>query len=387
MLQSPSPPGIRTVARAEDSATALFLTFIGLLLAVGTLMVYSSSVTARPSAEEETYLFRQLLFLLAAGLMGIAASQFPEWVWRRGAPMLFIGTILLLVAVLLPGIGREVNGAQRWLRLGSLSLQPSETAKLTLPMLLCAWRCPESGWILRSLGVIAMTAGLIACEPDLGTALFVTATGVIVLFLTGLPFRWLILGGAVGVPAAATLLVLKPYQAARLQGFVDTWIHPADAPYQVQQSLTTLGAGGTLGQGLGRGMQKLSFLPEANTDFVFAVLGEELGLWGTLGTLLLWCGVYVTGMRLVRRLPPGSFASVLSATLLIQITLQAVVNIGVVTALLPPKGISHPFLSYGGSNLVVNLISVGVIVSLTRLPSPDSESALRTLSEDGRRAA
>jgi len=162
------------------------------------------------------------------------------------------------------------------------------------------------------------------------------------------------------------LFALKPYQLARIRGFIDTWIHPEQAPYQVQQSLTTLGVGGLSGVGLGKGWQKLSFLPEANTDFVMAVVGEELGLTGTLGVLMLWTGVYLCGMRLVRRTRNASFERIVAMTLLSSLVIQAAVNMAVITALVPPKGISHPFISYGGSNLGLSIVCLGVIVSLTR---------------------
>ncbi|MDB5386289.1 MAG: cell cycle protein, partial [Planctomycetaceae bacterium] len=151
-------------------------------------------------------------------------------------------------------------------------------------------------------------------------------------------------------------------------GFIDTWTDLSQAPYQIQQSLATLGAGGAWGVGLGRGWQKLSFLPEANTDFVFAVIGEELGLLGTLSVVALWGGLLFFGLRLLSRLQRGGFERIVGLTLLMQLVFQAALNIAVVTALVPPKGISHPLISCGGSNLVVSLMSLGIIVSLANAP-------------------
>ncbi len=358
----------------DDVRGGLFLCCAGLLLAIGTLIVYSSSITARPSQEEQYYLGRQLLFLLASGLVGITASCRPRIFWQRFAPMFYAATLLLLILVLIPGIGRSINGAQRWFRIGPISLQPSEIAKLALPMMLCAWRARrkmnDPSGDLRNLfqsGLLALPVlAMIALEPDLGTAVFLGMTTLLVFWLTDCPARYFSVLAVLTVPVALMMAVLRPYQFARLKGFVNVWFHPEDAPYQVQQSLTTLGAGGISGVGLGKGWQKLSFLPEANTDFAFAVVGEELGLIGTLSVIGLWGGLYVTGIWLMRRVPPGSFAGTLSLTLLAQLVIQAAMNVAVVTALLPPKGISHPFISYGGSNLIVSILALGVIVSLTR---------------------
>jgi cell division protein FtsW len=174
------------------------------------------------------------------------------------------------------------------------------------------------------------------------------------------------------VPACLSILVMKPYQRQRVVGFFETWADFEAAPYQLQQSLVSMGSGGLLGVGLGRGWQKLSFLPEANTDFVFAVIGEELGLLGTLSLLALWCGLYLNGLRMLNRLDPGSFSFVAGFVLLTQVVGQALLNVAVVTAMVPPKGISHPLISAGGSNLIVSLISLAIVYSLTREAAPEA---------------
>ncbi|MCA9079166.1 MAG: putative lipid II flippase FtsW [Planctomycetaceae bacterium] len=354
---------------------AAFLACAGMLIAVGTLMVYSASITARPTEAEQIYLSRHLSFLalsLAAG--GIAAHLSSEF-WERWAPRLFLLTIALLIGVLLPGIGTQVNGAQRWIRLGVLSIQPSETAKLTLTLLLARLltRSTTSDYspVERRLFIlfpVAISAMLVLIEPDLGTTVFLLLTATLVLFYSGWPLREFLIAGAMAVPAAAALFVLRPYQWRRIEGFIAAWTEPESAPYQVRQSLTTLGVGGFWGMGLGEGWQKLSFLPEANTDFVFAVIGEELGLLGTLSVVVLWGGLLYFGGQLIQRAPTGSFQKTVAATLLTQLALQAIINVGVVTAMLPPKGISHPFISYGGSSLLVSCVAVGLIISMTSVP-------------------
>jgi cell division protein FtsW len=297
----------------------------------------------------------------------------PPQLWRRAAPWLMAVTLLLLIAVLVPLIGTSVKGARRWLRLGGMSLQPSEFAKFTLPLLVCSlaadgrWR---SHGALRSfvspLLPIGATVLLVAAEPDLGTALFLGLTGGLSLYFSGWPLRRFVVGAGLVVPLAIGLVVLRPYQVARVHGFLRAWENFDAAPYQIRQSLTALGAGGLWGSGPGLGEQKLSYLPEGNTDFVLAVIGEELGLVGTLGVVLLWCGLFGVGLRLLSRLHVGGFAQALGLTLLTSLVLQAAINVAVVTALVPPKGISLPLISYGGSNLFASLLSIGLILSLSR---------------------
>lgn len=350
-----------------------FVSFALVLVACGVLMVHSASMTSRPSEFEQIYLSRHLIFLLVGLCGAVTASWISPRTWRLLAPWLWLVTVALLVVVLIPGIGTRVKGAQRWLRFGSVSLQPSEVAKVTLPLAICTLLSAAQGlrhkWV-RGLILFPLPAvilvPLVVLEPDLGTALFLTLGTGVALFLGGWPLRNFIVGVGAVIPAAIFVILQKPYMLQRISGFLATWTKPEEAPYQVQQSLATLGAGGIWGVGLGKGWQKLSFLPEANTDFVFAVIGEELGLVGSLGVIGLWGGLFLVGQRLLQRLPRDSFEYVFGYTLLFQLVFQAALNIAVVTALVPPKGISHPLVSYGGSNLVMSLVALGAIVSVTR---------------------
>lgn len=353
------------------------------LLGVGVVMVYSASVTARPSAADEIYLSRHATFLCIALFSGGAAAMMPASFWKRAAPWLFIASAVLLLLVLIPGVGHRVNGAQRWFRFGPVSMQPSEFVKLTIPLFLC-WalarqrRCAplEPSPIRRSireLGVvipIALVLALVLAEPDLGTAAFLGGVAALTLFLARWPIRYFVVTGLTALPLVAGVAFLRPYQLQRITGFLATWRDFGSAPYQVQQSLTTLGSGGWTGVGLGSGTQKLSFLPEANTDFVFAVVGEELGLIGTLGLLGLWAGLYWFGVALFTRNETPEFESVAGRALLIQLVAQAIVNMAVVTALAPPKGIAHPLIGYGGSSLLASVTALGVVVSLSRSTRP-----------------
>ncbi len=365
-----------------DLLRKFFVSYVCVLLGLGLLMVHSASVTSRPTEFEEIHLSRHLQFL-AIGLIaaGIAAVQRPEF-WRRAAPWLFLITMVLLTAVLIPGVGIRVKGAQRWLRYGGFSLQPSELAKIALPLLTCHWIAMAgpriSGWWSGTAPLLFPTVlviPLVLLQPDLGTALFLIAGTLVTLFVAGWPLRNFVLGIGVTVPAACGLLVMRPYQQRRIAGFLEAWSDWDAAPYQIKQSLVTFGAGGLFGVGIGKGWQKLSFLPEANTDFIFSVIGEELGLVGTLGLIVLWCALYYTGLRLLSDLEIQSFEFLAGFTLLTQLTAQALLNIAVVTALVPPKGISHPLISVGGSNLVVSLTALGIVWSLTR-PATDAAPAV-----------
>lgn len=356
-----------------DHDRKLFLSLVGILLGFGVLMVHSASVTSRPTEFEQVYLSRHLTFCAIGLVAATIAGALPARFWLRAAPWLFWGTVTLLVAVLVPGVGTRVNGAQRWFRYAGVSMQPSELAKITLPLMVCYMIHTRQellrswiGGIVPLVFPIAVVVPLTMLQPDLGTSLFLAMGGAIALFVGGWPVRNFLMAGSLAIPAVAYVVIHKPYQMQRISGFVTTWVDWSSAPYQLKQSMVTMGAGGAWGVGLGRGFQKLSFLPEANTDFVFAVIGEELGLIGTLTVISLWVGLYALGLRLIARLQRGSFESNASFTLLTQLVLQVALNVAVVTAMVPPKGIPHPLVSYGGSNLVVSLVALGVVYSLTR---------------------
>jgi cell division protein FtsW len=351
----------------------MFVCLASVLIGFGLLMVHSASATSWPSELEQVHLLRHLLFL-GIGTCGLCVcASLPARFWYHASPALFSATIVLLILVLVPSIGTRVNGGQRWLRYGSWSVQPSEIAKVTLILFLCRLiqnrRESLSRWIsgtIPFLVPVLVVVLLVFRQPDLGTAAFLLVAGAITLFVAGWPIRNFVLGLGVAGPASVFFLALKPYQLRRITGFMAMWSDGDQAPYQLKQSLLSLGVGGLNGIGLGRGWQKLSFLPEANTDFVFAVVGEELGLLGTLSLLLLWIGMYFSGLRLLSRLPQSCFCRVAGIALLTQLAVQAALHVAVVTALIPPKGIAHPLLSYGGSNLVMSMVALGIVLSLSR---------------------
>jgi cell division protein FtsW len=352
------------------------------IVGFGIVMVYSASITSWPTDFERIYVSRQLAALAVGVALAATCGCVPPRFWRRAAPFLMAVTVALLAAVLLPKIGTRVNGARRWLRYGGFQFQPSELAKIALVIFLSrqaeflgaknglATGRSQIGWkqLAGLVAPIAVTAGLVLVEPDLGTAVFLVLIGTMALFVAGLPKRYFLIAGTVAVPAAGLLALLRPYQVRRLTDFLAVWSDWSQVPYQLDQSLVSLGSGGLVGVGLGKGWQKLSFLPEANTDFVFSVVGEELGLVGTLGLLLLYAALFWTGLRALRGVQNYRFAATAGFVLLTQLVLQALANMAVVTALIPPKGIPLPLVSYGGSALVMSLGCLGIVYSLARRP-------------------
>lgn len=370
-----------------DNERKLFISLVAVLLGFGILMVHSASITSRPSAVEQVYLSRHLVFVAVGLCAAIIACLLPGWIWSKLAPWLFWGSFAFLTVVLIPGVGTRINGAQRWFRHGSLSVQPSELMKITLPMFVCYLadrrRDVIKTWFRGTIPVafpVLLVVPIVMLEPDLGTALFLATTGGMALFVSGWPVRNFLLAALPAIPAVIVAVLHRPYQMQRIAGFMETWADWTEAPYHLKQSLVTLGAGGIWGVGLGRGFQKLSFLPEANTDFVFAVIGEELGLLGALSVVGLWLGVYVVGLRLLRRIEHNSFAYRAAFVLLTQLVFQVCLNVAVVTAMVPPKGIPHPLISYGGSNLVVSLVAVGVVLSLTRVDGSGKDATVEPSS-------
>lgn len=358
------------LSRETRDMSGLFVALVSVLVGFGIVIVHSASITSWPTQFERVYLSRHLTFVGLGLIAATTCAMVPARLWLKQAPLLLTVTIVLLIAVLIPGVGTRVKGAQRWLRFGGFSLQPSELAKIALPLMACRvllWKPQQRGSMKEFFAVLiplGLVIPLILPEPDLGTSLFLMTSYGIALFVAGWPLRYFVGGIALIIPALVSLVALRPYQLRRITGFLDTWNSIDSAPWQLKQSLLTLGAGGLMGTGPGQGSQKLSYLPEANTDFVFAVVGEEFGLMGTLTLVIVWCGLFLTGLQL---LSGAAFhARAVGTALLTQFGLQAAINVAVVTAVVPPKGIAHPLLSYGGSNLVTSLVAIGIILSMAK---------------------
>ncbi|MDR3590086.1 MAG: stage V sporulation protein E [Negativicutes bacterium] len=351
----------------------IFFTVIA-LLGLGVVMVYSSSAVSAYVNFDDSYYFlkRQIVWVV----LGIAAMLFTMsidyHVWRRLAKPVMLVTLLLLILVLVPGLGKVVNGARRWLGFGSLYLQPSEIAKLSMVLFsaesLTRNQDKMTSFIrglLPQLLMLLLVFGLILKEPDLGTALAISGTVFVLLFTAGAKISHLASLGITGVAGIITAIIVEPYRLRRLLAFSDPWSDPLDTGYHIIQSLYAIGSGGLFGVGLGRSREKFLYLPEPHTDFIFAILGEELGFIGTVTVIVLFFLFAWRGLK-VAISAPDIYGSVLAAGLTTMIVVQALMNIAVVTASMPVTGIPLPFISFGGSALIFTLAGVGILLNISR---------------------
>lgn len=354
--------------RTFFSPALLILFCVVALTTLGVIILFSASVSFY---ESDPYFFvrRQVIWLLIAVLSGLGASRINLEKLRSMAWILAGVAVLGLVVVLIPQVGVEVNGSRRWLDLGLMRLQVSEFAKLALVFALAHYLAANQknipsfwrGFVLPAAG-ISLFSLLILLEPDFGTALLCGAIGFTMLLLAGVRLFYLIPSVVAGMGLFGLAVMHNPVRLARITSFLDVEAHRSDGAYQLWQAILAFGAGGQHGVGLGSGRQQMAFLPEAHTDFIFAIIGEELGLFFTLGVVLIFALVFIFGLIHLKR-APNLFQFLLVAGSLLMLTLQAVINLGVVTGCLPTKGMSLPFISYGGSNLVLMGLLVGIILN------------------------
>ncbi len=348
------------------------------LLSVGLVMVYSASIATAEASKGTAYqpayyLLRQGAVILAGLVAGAVAFQIPVQSWQKLAPYLFLFGVVLLAIVLIPGIGREVNGSRRWLSLLVVNLQPSELMKL-FAVLYAADYTVRKGVLkdrlvkafLPIFGVMALVGGLLLLEPDMGAFVVICSIAVCTLFLGGFNIK-VFAGLLVALPVAfAVLIVSSPYRLQRVVSFMDPWSDPFGKGYQLSHALIAFGRGEWLGVGLGASVEKLFYLPEAHTDFLLAVIAEELGFIGVFAVILLFAWLLIRAFAIGRQ---AAFLDRLYAALVAQgialwLGVQAMINIGVNMGVLPTKGLTLPFLSYGGSGMVVNCIAVAILLRI-----------------------
>lgn len=355
---------------ARQDFTLLF-SFL-FLLALGLVMVASASMSVAEQNYGSAFYFvkRQSVFITAGLVCATAFAFIPMAIWQQASAWLYLMGLVLLVLVLIPGIGHEVNGSIRWLRMGFFNLQVSELIKLFFLLYISSFIARRQKEIQTDLSgfakplvVLAVTAGLLLMEPDFGAVVVLSAVMLSLLFLAGAPIRYFLLVGFGIVGVFALLILSSPYRMARFTAFIDPWAHQFASGYQLTQALIAFGRGEWFGLGLGASVQKLFYLPEAHTDFVFAVLAEELGLIGVLITVsvfaLLVVKILMLGQRAIAaKLPFHGFLSYAIALLL---SVQVLVNLGVNIGLLPTKGLTLPLMSYGGSSMIVNCAMIGLL--------------------------
>lgn len=343
------------------------------LLVLGVVMVFSASAVYADEfyGHPATFLFRQLVWV-GLGLSGLfLMMQLDYRSLARPAPIftaLFV-VLALLVAVLFLDPSRS---AHRWIRWGSLSMQPSELAKLVLILFLGYFLLRRRtavndvvGTLLPAMGITVVLVGLVLLEPDLGTAAVLSLIAASLFFIAGMHLRYLLYLLLAAAPGVYLLIVRVPYRLARVRAFLDPGSDPQGSGFQTIQSLLAVGSGGVTGVGLMDGKQKLFYLPEAHTDFIFAVVGEELGLIGTAAAVILFGVLCWRGLRLALR-APDSLARLLAAGVTVMIIGQVLINLSVVLGLLPTKGIPLPFISAGGSSLLVMMLGVGLLLNISQ---------------------
>jgi cell division protein FtsW len=351
----------------------LLVAVAGLLLVGVTMVLSTSYLYASERFDDGTYFFRKQLIALGAGVVAlIVCSLLSAPTYRRLAYPLLGLTVLILVLVVIPGIGVLRGGARRWLMFAGFAFQPAELSKLALVIYLAHSMAKKEDKIktfaigvLPHLMVTAVCLVLLLLEPDFGTALILGMLLYSMLFVGGVRVSHLLATGLLVLPAFAYVLFTAPYRMRRLVAFLDPWSDAQNTGFQVVQSLIAFGSGQFWGRGLGEGRQKLFYLPEAHTDFVFSVIGEEIGFLGALAVLGLFGVIVLRGLRLTGKIEEP-FEKYLAFGLTILLGLQALIHMGVVMGMMPAKGLVLPFISYGGSALVINLTEAGILLGLSR---------------------
>lgn len=345
------------------------------LIILGLLMVSSASMVV----SEHTYntafhfLWRQVAFLGVGLLLSFFIIKIPVMALGRVSPILLTFGMILLVLVLIPGVGRQINGSARWIGFAGFSFQVSEIVKLFFLLYLAGYLTRHQQSVqthfvgfVKPLVVLAIFGVLLLLEPDFGSVVVLTATTLGVLFLAGVRLRYFAVMVGIVIIAFAGLAVLSPYRLQRLTTFLNPWQHQFSSGYQLTQSLIAFGRGGIWGVGLGNSLQKLFYLPEAHTDFLFAVLAEELGLVGVLAVLVLFGILVYRGLSIAKRAfaEDRPYHAYLAASLALWIGLQAMINMGVNAGLLPTKGLTLPLMSYGGSSLLVMCCVIALLIRI-----------------------
>lgn len=351
---------------AFTSGRSLF--FLAMVLSlIGLFFVFESSVAeAYTLVGDQFHFARQQALHLVLGLVAMSIGYLmPMKYWQKIAPVAYGGGILLLIAVIMPGIRTEINGAYRWLFIGSFGLQPIEFVKFAITIFFASWMTQHQR-LLPFLFLTGLPVGLVMLQPDLGSALIVTAIAFTLYFVAGgqwKPFAGVSLGGVV---LLTLLILISPYRRQRVETFLNPELDPLGSSFHIRQITLALGNGGLFGKGIGNSQQKFSYIPEASTDSIFAIVAEEIGFAGCLGLFVLFALFIWSGYRLVTQTKQGLYAQLVGMGLLIWLAAQMSLNIATVVALVPLTGVPLPFFSYGGSSLIMVLFATGVLLHLQK---------------------
>jgi cell division protein FtsW len=361
---------------AEYDQALVWTTLILMLL--GLVMVYSASIAtaeaSRFTGYRPTYfLTRQALFLGMGLIAALMVFQVPVRTWQRLSPWLFVCGILSLVLVLIPGVGREVNGARRWLSLGVANLQPSEFMKLVAVLYAADYTARKSALmhsfkkgLLPMLTVMLLAGWLLLREPDFGAFVVIASIAMAILFLGGMNGKWFAGLFVLSLVGFVALILSSPYRMQRIFGFMDPWSDPYGRGYQLSHALIAFGRGEWLGVGLGASVEKLFYLPEAHTDFLLAVIAEELGLVGVMTVIAMFAWIVMRAFAIGRQAAASEryYAALVAQGIAIWLAVQTLINMGVNMGVLPTKGLTLPLMSFGGSGILVNCVALAVLLRI-----------------------
>ena len=353
----------------------LYLFIVTMILIVfGIIMIYSSSsIWAEYKFNDAfKYVKNQALFAFIGTFLMIIISKIDYKFYYNKASQIFLISIILLVLVLIPGIGSVRNGSRSWFGIGSFGVQPSEFAKLSLIILASKYLTKSNKFVkdikkgvIPILALLFLVFGLIMLQPDFGTGMIIVVSILSLLYIAGVNIKFFIGLGLLGVIGITFLILIAPYRMDRITSFVDPWNDPLGTGFQIIQSLYAIGPGGLLGMGFLKSRQKQFYLPEPQTDFIFSIISEEFGVLGVVIVTSLFVSILYLGIKIALN-SKDNFAKYLAFGLLFQMLIQAVMNLAVVIGLIPVTGVTLPFLSYGGSSLLISMVSIGIILSIAR---------------------
>lgn len=350
----------------------MFIIF--LLTGFGLVMVFSASYYDGLVKHGDSYYYfkRQLVWALGSVLLFFVISNIPYTIYRKHVGVILLGSLVLLALVFIPELGMNINGASRWIQLGPISFQPSELAKLGAIIYTASIMVKKQErlhqfkqGLFPPLIVLGIFCGLIVLQPHFSSTVILLGSCLTVIFCAGARLKHLLLLGAAGIPFFVWIMTSEDYRVMRLLIFRDPWKDPSGDGFQTIQSLFAIGPGGLLGKGLGNSIQKLAYLPMSQTDFIFAIIAEELGFIGGSLLILLYIAFVIRGVRIALQ-APDSFGMFLGIGIVTMFSLQTLFNLGVVTAMLPVTGVPLPFISYGGSSLLMCMLAAGILLNISR---------------------
>ncbi len=387
----PFPARLKTELQIDP----VLLTIVLALLMGGFVILASASISISENATSNPFFYvqRQLLAAVVGAVAGFFCLFVPMHVWRSLGPVLLLAGMLLLLVVLIPGVGREVNGSTRWVRIGVMNLQVSEPARLCLLLYLAGYLVrrnkslrEEFTGFLRPMIVLSIACVMLLAEPDFGATVVLLTTALVMIFVAGARIRDFLLFFVLAVVAMVALIFASHYRMERLTGFLDPWSDPFDTGFQLTQSLIAIGRGEWFGVGLGESVQKLFYLPEAHTDFVFAVFAEEFGLLGSLAVIALFLALLWRIFKLAMRAADAErfFEAYIAIGLGTWLGIQAFINIGVNMGILPTKGLTLPLISYGRSSLIVTMVCIALLLRIHHELAVDAKPVNR---KSGKRKA